>query len=73
MIFGYALPYVFGRLFGIPLFVAGIIFLRRYRKADNPKAAARYALKSVWVWFFFILSLVGFIAEAVWLAGQPGS
>ena len=73
MIFGYALPYVFGRLFGIPLFVAGIIFLRQYRKADHPKAAARYALKSVWVWFFVILSLVGFIAEAVWLAGQPGS
>lgn len=73
MIFGYALPYVFGRLFGIPLFVAGIIFLRQYRKADMPKAAARQALKSVWVWFFLILSLVGFIAEAIWLAGQPGS
>jgi hypothetical protein len=61
-----------GRLFGIPLFIAGIIFLRRYwKEGDHPKAAAKYALKSVWVWFFFILCLIGFVAEAIWLARQP--
>lgn len=69
--FGYAFPYLFGRLFGIPLFIAGIIFLRRYRLADDPKAAATYALKSVWVWFFFILCLIGFIVEAIYLSHQP--
>ena len=71
--FGYALPYLFGRMFGIPLFVAGILFLREYRKADHPKAAARKALRSVWVWFFFVLSVIGFIVEAIYLANQPVS
>lgn len=69
--FGYALPYLMGRLFGIPLFVAGILFLREYRKTDQPKAVAKQVLKSVWVWFFFILSVIGFIIEAIYLSNQP--
>lgn len=69
--FGYSLPLLFGRLFGVGLFVAGIVFLNHYwREGDHPKLAARKALKSKWVWFFMILAWIAFVVEIVYLHNQ---
>lgn len=69
--FGYSFPYLFGRLFGLPLFVLGVIFLLHYRHTDQPKAMLRKSLRSIWVWFFLVLSIVGFAIEVVYLSSQP--
>jgi Na+/proline symporter len=68
--FGYSLPLLFGRLFGVGLFVLGIVFLVRFRKIDDPKRALRQALRSPWVWFFTILAWVAFGFEVAYLAGR---
>lgn len=69
--FGYSIPYLFGRLFGLSLFILGVRFLMIYRKGDYPKAALRQASRSVWVWFFLVLSVIGFVIEVVYLSSQP--
>ena len=71
--FGYSLPLIFGRLFGLPLFVLGVLFLLRYRKVDEPKAVLRECLRSPWVWFFFILSIIGFAFEVIYVSNQPSA
>ena len=65
--FGYSLPLLFGRLFGVALFVLGIIFLKRYRHNDDPKAVLKSALKSPIVWFFLVLAWVAFAFEIAFL------
>lgn len=72
MIAGYGLLLLFGRLFGVGLFVAGIVFLVRLRRKDDPRAALRAALRNKWVWFFTILSWIAFGFEVAYLANQPG-
>ena len=71
--FGYSLPLIFGRLFGLPLFVLGVLFLMRYRKVDDPKGVLRDCLRSPWVWFFFILSIIGFAFEVIYVSNQPSA
>ncbi len=68
--FGYSIPLLFGRLFGIPLFVLGILFLRYYRFQDTPKLALRRALKSPWFWFFLVLTWIVFGFEIAYVANQ---
>lgn len=69
--FGYSLPLLFGRLFGIPLFILGIIFLRYYRRNDDPVAMLKKSLRSPWVWFFLVLSIIIFMFEVVYLSSRP--
>lgn len=69
--FGYSLPLLFGRLFGIPLFILGIIFLRNYRQADDPVAMLKKSLRSPWVWIFLVLSIIVFTFEVVYLTSRP--
>lgn len=69
--FGYSLPLLFGRLFGIGLFVLGIVFLKYYwGDGDHPKQALRKAIRSKWVWFFMVLAWVAFGFEIAYLANQ---
>ncbi|HEY8108769.1 MAG TPA: hypothetical protein VIF43_02060 [Patescibacteria group bacterium] len=68
--FGYSLPLLFGRLFGVALFVLGLIFLKRFRHDDDPKAVLKSSLKSPIVWFFMILAWVAFGFEIVYLANR---
>lgn len=65
------MPLLLGRLFGIPVFVLGVVFLIHYRKLDDPKAMLRKSLRSVWVWLFLILSWLGFAFEVIYLSNQP--
>ncbi len=69
--FGYSLPLLFGRLFGIPLFILGIIFLRNYRRTDDPVAMLKKSLRSPWVWIFLVLSIIVFTFEVVYLTSRP--
>lgn len=68
--FGYSLPLLFGRLFGIPLFILGIQFLRFYRYRDEPKVALKKALRSPWVWFFMVLTWIAFGFEIAYIANK---
>lgn len=68
--FGYSIPLLAGRLFGLPLFVLGLVFLWNYRKIDEPKAMLRKSLKNPLVWFFLMLAWLAFAYEVVYLAGQ---
>lgn len=69
--FGYSITLLIGRLFGVGLFVLGIVFLKKFRRIDDPKLALRQALKSPWVWFFLTLSWVAFGFEVAYFANQP--
>ena len=71
--FGYSIPLLIGRLFGVPVFILGILFLRYYRQADDPKAALRRALRSPWVWFFFVLAVIAFVFEVIYVSNQPAA
>jgi hypothetical protein len=68
--FGYSLPLLFGRLFGVGLFVLGIVFLVHFRRRDDWRWALKKALRSKWVWFFTILAWVAFGFEIAYLAKQ---
>lgn len=68
--FGYSLPLLFGRLFGIPLFVLGILFLRHYRLVDAPRQALQKSLKSGWVWLALILTWIAFGFEIAYVASH---
>ncbi|MSU75959.1 hypothetical protein EXS54_00565 [Patescibacteria group bacterium] len=68
--FGYSIPLLFGRLFGVGLFVAGIVFLKHYRWHDDPRWALKKALRSKWVWFFTVLAWIAFGFEIAYLARQ---
>jgi Na+/proline symporter len=57
-------------LFGVGLFVFGIVFLVRFWKRDDPRAAVRAALRSKWVWFFTVLAWVAFGFEIAYLASR---
>jgi len=67
---GYSLILILARLFGVPLFVLGILFLYYYRQADDPKTALKRSLRSPWVWFFLVLAWVAFGFEIAYLAKQ---
>ena len=69
--FGYSLPLLGGRLFGIPLFVLGIIFLRNYRHTDAPKAMLKKSLRSGWVWLALILTWIAFGFEIAYVSTHP--
>jgi hypothetical protein len=68
--FGYSLPLLFGRLFGVPLFVLGIIFLRNYRHDDRPKDMLKKALRSGWVWLALVLTWIAFGFEIAYIANK---
>lgn len=68
--FGYSIPLILGRVLGIPLFILGILFLRYYRQADDPKAALRRALRSPWIWFFVVLTIIGFTFEIIYVSNR---
>lgn len=68
--FGYSLPLLFGRLFGVALFVLGLIFLKRFRRDDDPRAVLKSSLKSPWVWFFMVLAWVAFAFEVIFLVNR---
>lgn len=70
MLFGYSLPLLFGRLFGIPLFILGILFLRFYRQADRPMDALKRSLRSPWIWLFLILTWIAFGFEIAYVSSQ---
>lgn len=69
--FGYSIPLLLGRLFGVPLFVLGVIFLFKYRKVDDPKHVLRESLKHPLVWFFLVLAWAAFAFEVIYLSNQP--
>ncbi|MEX1113546.1 MAG: hypothetical protein WD603_03435 [Patescibacteria group bacterium] len=71
--FGYSFPLLFGRLFGVGLFVLGLIFLKRFRRDDDPMLVLKSSLKSPWVWFFTVLAWVAFAFEIIYLQNQPVS
>jgi predicted permease len=71
--FGYSLPLLFGRLFGIPLFVLGVVFLLNYRHDDRPKAMLKKSLRNPWVWLFLILAWIGFGFEVVTVSNRGAS
>ncbi len=68
--FGYSIPLLFGRLFGIPLFVLGLVFLSNFRHVDEPKAMLKKSLRSPWVWLALVLTWLAFAFEIVYLAGR---
>ncbi len=71
--FGYSLPLLLGRLFGVPIFVLGLIFLRNYRKTDAPKAMLKKSLKSGWVWLALVLSWIAFGFEIAYVASRSAA
>lgn len=68
--FGYSLPLLFGRLFGIPLFVLGVIFLRNYRMVDDPRAMLKKSLRSGWVWLALVITWIAFGFEIAYVANK---
>lgn len=68
--FGYSIPLLGGRLFGIPLFVLGIIFLRNYWGTDQPKAMLKKSLRNPWVWLALVLTWIAFAFEVIYLANR---
>ncbi|MEX2043470.1 MAG: hypothetical protein WD926_01090 [Patescibacteria group bacterium] len=64
------MPLLFGRLFGVALFVLGLIFLKRFRRDDDPRAVLKSSLKSPWVWFFMVLAWVAFAFEVIFLVNR---
>jgi predicted permease len=69
-VFGYSLPLLFGRLFGMPLFVLGVVFLLKFRKRDEPRLVLRQALRNPAVWLVLVLTWIAFAFEIIYLANR---